>query len=125
MYEFLHKYDFKVNFWSIFWISLATFILAFLMPVCRYFSKKEGSLWSICNCVNLQKVFNSIEIASIICFLFLIQESILMISVGIFLDDGFDTPGNIILVSVYSVILTMMIVNLCSKNLDIFPNKGG
>lgn len=71
------------------------------------------------------KAFTFIEIGSIIVFFFLIQESILMIFIGIFLDSDFlDDGGNVVLVVVYVLMLGLMIVNICSKNMDIFGNKG-
>jgi hypothetical protein len=48
-----------------------------------------------------------------------------MISVGLFLDDGFFDGGNVVLVIFYALIMALMIVNLCSKNFDFFPNKAG
>lgn len=71
------------------------------------------------------KAFTFIEIGSIIVFFFLIQESILMIFIGIFLDSDFlDDGGNVVLVSVYVLMLGLMVVNICSKNMDLFGNKG-
>lgn len=57
-------------------------------------------------------------------FFFLIQESILLIVIGLFLDDSFpNDSGNVVMVVIYSLVYALMLANGCSKNLDVYPNK--
>ncbi len=72
----------------------------------------------------MRKIFNFVEIASIAVFFFLIQETVLIIVVGVFLNSKFsENPLNIGLVVLYALIFVLMIINLCSKSMDLFANK--
>jgi hypothetical protein len=65
-----------------------------------------------------------VEISSIAVFFFLIQETVLIIVVGVFLNSKFsENPLNIGLVVVYALLFALMMINLCSKNMDLFANK--
>ncbi len=124
LYQFLREYDFPASFLPIFICSSGAFVLAFLTPICKHFAKNENSLWSICSCLNMRKVFTFVEIASIAVFFFLIQETVLIIVVGAFLNNKFiEDPLNIGLVVVYALLFIFMMINLCSKNMDLFANK--
>ena len=70
------------------------------------------------------KVLNFIEISCIAVFLFLIQESVLMIVVGFILNTKFiDDTLNIGLTVGYALLFAFMMINVCSKHLDLFANK--
>ena len=122
----MKSYDFHANFLPVFLFSLAACIITLIIPLIRYCSKQEGSLWSIfsCSTLNIQKVFTCIELSAIMAFLFLIQECILVITIGLFEDPFLDkNAGNIVMIVVYAVMLGFMVINVCWKNLDLFGNK--
>ena len=53
------------------------------------------------------------------------QESVLVFVVGLFLDSKINNGINIFITVLYGIVLVAMAANICSKNLQLFPNKAG
>jgi hypothetical protein len=120
----MREYNFQLNFLPVFICSSVAFLLAFLVPICKNYAKRENSIWTVCSCVSMVKVLNFIEISCITVFLFLIQEAVLMIVVGLFLNTKFIHDSlNIGLTVGYALLFAFMMINVCSKHLDLFANK--
>ncbi len=121
----MREYNFQSNFLPVFICSSVAFLFAFLVPICKNYAKREGSIWTVCSCVSMVKVLSFIEISCITVFLFLIQESVLTIVVGVFLNTKFiDDTVNIGLTVGYALLFVFMMINVCSKSMDLFANKG-